>query len=199
MTNPAEFAASYCADVQKSIRAIDVNAVAQVIQILDRVLTDGRIVFIAGNGGSASTASHMASDLSKTILGHPVDPRKTGFRALSLTDNIPLFTAWANDEGYAELFAGQLRSIAHADDVLIVISVSGNSANLIRAAEQAKKIGMTVIGFLGHSGGRLASLVDASIIVPGSDYGPIEDSHLILDHLITGYFKRKLLGDPPTK
>ena len=191
---PAGFAAYYFEDLQNSIRSVDVNAVGRVIETLDRAYDEGRTVFIAGNGGSASTASHMASDLSKTVLGHPTVPGKQGFRAISLTDNIPLFTAWANDEGFAEIFAGQLRNLARPGDVLIVISVSGNSENLVRGVHQAKQIGMTTLGFLGHQGGKLVSMVDSSVLVQGSDYGPIEDSHLVLDHLITGYFKRKVLG-----
>ncbi|MBI3321943.1 MAG: SIS domain-containing protein [Candidatus Omnitrophica bacterium] len=176
----AGFARRHLEEVGRTLRRLSVRELARVLEILEGAYRQRRQVFIAGNGGSAATASHMANDLVKTI--------GAGFRAIALTDNVPLITAWANDVGYEEIFAGQLRVLAHPGDVLILISGSGNSANLLRAAEAAKAMELVVIGFLGRDGGRLKGLVDAAVVVPGREYGPIEDAHVVLDHLIAAYF-----------
>ena len=108
-----------------------------------------------------------------------------------MTDNIASITAIANDLEFADVFSAQLRSLAKKGDILIVISGSGNSQNLIKAVQSAKKIGASTIGFLGMDGGKLKTLVDIPVIVDSSDYGPIEDIHLVFDHLITAYLKEQ--------
>lgn len=190
MNDPINFADSYLRKVKQAMDTLDLAALAEVIHLMGDVWQKGSTVFLAGNGGSASTASHMANDLGKTVLGIPADQEKKGFRALALTDNVSLLTAWANDEGYENIFAGQLCSLARAGDLLIVLSVSGNSENLIKAAGQAKQMGMKVIGFLGQDGGRLRKMVDLAVILEGTSCGPVEDSHLMLSHLITAYFQQ---------
>ncbi len=185
-----EFARGYLVLLSETLANVPIEPIAQVISLLEKAYDERRTIFIAGNGGSSSTASHMASDLSKTIL---CDEKEChGFRTIALSDNTPLVTAWANDVSYHEIFSGQLKSMGQSGDILILISGSGNSKNLVHAAEMAREMGLTVIGFLGKGGGVLKSLVHLPIVVPSDDYGPIEDAHLALNHLITAYFKRKI-------
>jgi len=154
-----------------------------VLRLLERAFVERRQVFIAGNGGSAATASHMANDLAKGVA----EVGGRGFRAIALSDNVPLITAIANDKSYEEIFADQLSMLGQAGDVLIVISGSGNSTNIVRAVEVAQHIQITTIALLGMGGGQVAKMADISVIVPSDDYGPIEDIHMVLDHLFTAY------------
>jgi D-sedoheptulose 7-phosphate isomerase len=142
-------------------------------------------VFIAGNGGSAATASHMANDFTKGVT----QERGRGLRAISLSDNISLITAIANDKGYNEVFADQLLALGQPGDVLIVISGSGNSANVVRVVEVAQEMQIRTVALLGMGGGRVADMADVSVVVPSDDYGPIEDVHMVFDHLITTYLR----------
>jgi D-sedoheptulose 7-phosphate isomerase len=129
----------------------------------------------------------MANDLMKTVA----QKGKEGLKAIALSDNVQIVTAIANDESYNEIFAGQLKVLAHAKDVLIIISGSGNSPNIIRVLEEAKKMQLTTIGFLGKDGGKAKQMVDISLVVPSNDYGPIEDIHVIFNHLITAYLRNQ--------
>lgn len=156
----------------------------QVIKVLENAHAEHRQVFLAGNGGSAATAIHMANDLVKGVAKRG----GRGFRAIALSENISTITAIANDENYGEIFAGQLWELCQPGDVLIVFSASGDSLNIIRAVEVASQMQMKTIGFLGMDGGRVADLVDISVVVPAKDYGPVEDIHLMFNHLITAYF-----------
>ncbi len=156
-----------------------------MLQLLERAFVERRQVFIVGNGGSAATASHMANDL---MLGVAKEGGR-GFRAIALTDSVPLMTAIANDTGYDNVFTAQLRALGRPGDVLIAISGSGKSPNVVEAVKVAREIGIMTVGFLGMGGGQLRELVDAAIVVPSNDYGLIEDIHLMLDHLMTAYFR----------
>jgi D-sedoheptulose 7-phosphate isomerase len=160
-----------------------------------RAYQDGKQVFVLGNGGSASTASHMAADLGKNTIG--ANMRR--FRIMSLNDNIPLLTALGNDMGYHRVFAEQLMNLIRPGDVLVVISGSGNSPNVLRAMEYARSECAQVVGLLGFSGGRAAELCDTAIIVDSQDYGVIEDAHLILNHILVEYFYERLLRERPTR
>jgi len=148
------------------------------------VLNDARFreskVIIMGNGGSATTASHFACDLGKGTLS-PGFPR---FRVLALTDNISLFSALANDCGYDQVFGEQVKSLVRPGDVVIGISASGNSANVLNAIQVAREEGATTIGFVGFDGGKLKGLVDLAVHVPSDFIEQVEDVHLILEHLI---------------
>lgn len=181
----------------QNINYIDQKAIQDVIYFLQRAYDSQAHVFLAGNGGSASTASHIATDLAKTIRGVPVNQSLAGFRAISLTDNAGLMTAWANDDSYDSIFVEQLKGLAHSNDVLMVISGSGNSSNIIAAVKAARDMGLQVVGFLGMEGGQLRELVDVAVIVPSNDYGIIEDTHLALGHLLTRFFKQWLSQDFP--
>ena len=148
-------------------------------------------VFIIGNGGSAATASHISNDLSVgvTAAGRTGKP----FRVLSLTDNAAALTAIGNDFGYDDIFSAQLSVHFRQGDRLVVISASGNSPNLIKAADWVKQRGGRVLGLLGFDGGKLAPLCDVAIVAktPKGEYGPVEDVHMILDHLIYSWLKHK--------
>jgi D-sedoheptulose 7-phosphate isomerase len=185
--NKAEFSRNYFEKLAKIMLSMDTDAIARTIRMLESAWENQATVFIIGNGGSAATASHMANDFSKTVLGRTRKGR--GMRAISLTDNVALMTAWANDHGYDEMFAGPLAALAAPNDILISISGSGNSPNLVKAVETAKSMDVQTIGFLGMGGGALKNMVDIAVIVPSQDYEPIEDVHMVLDHLITTYFR----------
>jgi D-sedoheptulose 7-phosphate isomerase len=187
---PVPFARTYLTGLTACLEALPLERIAGVVVRLLKAYQDGRRVFIVGNGGSAATASHMACDLSKTVLGEQQSAQ--GLRAICLSDNVPLLTAWANDVGYEVVFARQLQGWIEAGDILIAITGSGNSPNIVEAAKIAREAGATVIGFLGFDGGQMKSLVDEVVLVESDNYGHIEDVHMILDHLITAYFRRTI-------
>lgn len=167
------------------LRDLPLKDLVGALQVLERAFVERRQVFIAGNGGSAATASHMANDLGKGVA----EVGGRGLRAISLSDNVPLITAIANDKDYTEVFADQLLALGQPEDVLIVFSGSGNSANIVRVAEVAREMQIVTIALLGMEGGQVAEMVDVSVVVPSEDYGPIEDVHMVLDHLITAYLR----------
>ena len=148
----------------------------------------GARVFTLGNGGSAATASHLANDLAKAtaVEGKP------RLKACSLADNVPLLTALANDLGYENAFVEQLRNLMEPGDVVIALTVSGTSPNVVTTVRHARSAGATVIGLTGCGGGVLADLVDAGVFLSCSDPGPVEDAHLCLGHLLT-YQVRELI------
>jgi D-sedoheptulose 7-phosphate isomerase len=187
------FARRYIDTLGAVLRELPVEGLAETLRVLERAHRDRRHVFIAGNGGSAATASHMTNDLQWGLarLG------AGGLRATALSDNVPLLTAIANDRSYEDVFAVQLETLADAGDVLIVISGSGNSPNVVRAAEVARRMKLVVVGFLGMGGGKLRSMVDVPVVVPSDDYGPIEDVHMMLDHLCTAYLRRWIEAGRP--
>jgi D-sedoheptulose 7-phosphate isomerase len=169
----------------ESLAGIDVAAVERALAELERAWLDDRLVLLAGNGGSAATAEHMDLDLSKTIAR--ISGPGLGFRTIALTHG-PALSAWANDVGPAEVFAGQVRDLGRPGDVLIVISAKGNSPNVVEAVRVAKELGLVSIGFLGAGGGATAELVDVAVIVDSDEYGVIEDVHVVLNHVVTTYF-----------
>ena len=152
----------------------------QLVDLLHEARLAGRQVFLLGNGGSAATASHFACDLAKNTIADGIPP----FRAISLTDNAALMTAWANDTAYDNLFWGQLQCLLQPGDVVIGISGSGNSPNVLRAAEMSRAAGATTVGITGFAGGRLKDLVDLAIVVPCNCMEQVEDLHLIIEHAI---------------
>ena len=183
-TDAAGFARRYLDYLTEIIAAIDTAAIAAFAkELLDARDRDARIFFI-GNGGSASTASHFANDVA---IGSKTWERP--FRAISLADNAAVMTAIANDDGYAEIFTQQLRALMSPGDVVVAISVSGNSPNVVAAVEYAKGHGARIVGLTGFSGGRLAELADINVHVPteSGEYGPAEDVHMIFDHLVGTY------------
>ena len=164
-------------------------AVERIVPILLRARTDDRTIFFFGNGGSASTASHFVTDIAKVAGGTEGRGRGRRFRCISLNDNIPGMTAWANDVGYAEIFSGQLKALAEKGDVVVAISGSGNSPNVLEAVTTAKAMGLTTIGLTGIGGGKLKDMVDVPLVVPSNSMQHTEDTHLIVLHLLTAYLR----------
>ncbi|MGA7672242.1 MAG: SIS domain-containing protein [Nitrolancea sp.] len=171
---------AYLADLKLLLDRTPMAVVSQVVERLARAAELGQRVFILGNGGSAATASHFACDLGK---GTTVSaPRR--FKVIALTDNVPLLTAWANDADYQFVFAEQLQNLVEPGDVVIAISASGKSPNVLRAIEVADTAGADTIGFTGGEGGPLREMVDFPVHFPGGTTEQIEDAHLVLQHLI---------------
>jgi D-sedoheptulose 7-phosphate isomerase len=191
MTDPVSFVAGYRTRLIDCLSALDEQRIAEAIDVLERAWTHDRLVLLAGNGGSAATAEHMDLDLSKTIAR--LAGAGQGFRTIALTHSGAL-SAWANDVGVEEMFAGQVKDLARRDDVLVVFSAMGNSPNVVRAAEEGRAQGLRTIGFLGAGGGKLRSLVDVPVVVESDDYGVIEDAHLTLNHMVTEYFGEWVKG-----
>ena len=173
---------AYLGFFEQLVTAIDVDGVCAVVESLRVARDKGQTVFIAGNGGSAATASHLANDLGKATKrsGRP------SFRVLSLADNVPWLTALANDEGYERVFTGQLENMGRAGDVLLVISASGSSPNLVDAVTYASTHGLKTIGLLGFDGGVLRDRVDQLLWVETERgaYGPVETMHTLLCDLL---------------
>jgi len=184
----ADHVADYLERLSRSLATIPRREIAELGEILYRTYHIGASVFIVGNGGSASTASHMAADLAKNTIG----PHMTRFRVMSLNDNVSLLTALANDNGYENVFREQLVNLIKPSDVLIAISASGNSANVLTAIEYAKSRQAQTVGLLGFNGGRAIELVDRPILVKSEDYGVIEDAHLVLNHILVEHFRARL-------
>ena len=185
------FAGDYFEGLKKVIDRVDAQQVTALIEDLQRAYDADQQVFIVGNGGSAGTASHMACDLAKTVLGKVPDKTKKRFRVMSMTDNVPLITALSNDFGFQHVFTEQLQLFARRGDLLIVITGSGNSPNLVHAVERAREMGLRTAGLLGFGGGKVGPLLDTPVLVPDFSYGYVEDLHMVFDHLITAWFCRQ--------
>jgi D-sedoheptulose 7-phosphate isomerase len=183
----------YLKRLTTTLESMPAESIDRLSEMLYRAYTDGKQVFTVGNGGSASTASHMAADLAKNTIG----PNMRRFRIMSLNDNIPMLTALANDLGYENVFAEQLQNVIQPGDVLIVLSGSGNSPNVIKAMEYARSQSAEVAALLGFDGGQAAELADISILVDSSDYGVVEDAHLVLNHILVEYFRQRLADENP--
>ena len=192
MKPPREFAKEYVESLKNVLDRLPWDAVDQVLQVLAEAYQRRSQVFVIGNGGSAATASHMMNDLCKGTVGHKGDAPWARFRVIALTDNVALMTAWGNDTDYNHIFSEPLKTLAQRGDVLVAISASGNSPNIITAVEAAKQMGVKVVGLAGFGGGKLAKMADVAFVVASNEYGPVEDVHMIFDHIITGYLYEKL-------
>lgn len=174
--------------LSKTIRNLPFEQIEQVAEILVRAYDQHRTVLLFGNGGSAALASHFACDLGKGT----VNGSRKRFRVMSLTDNVPLMTAWANDSKYEDIFAEQLANFALPRDVAFAISASGNSPNVLRALKIAKQAGCITAGLTGFSGGRMLGLCDACIVVPCDNMQIIEDLHLCVAHSLFTCVRAKI-------
>jgi D-sedoheptulose 7-phosphate isomerase len=178
------FPEQYKTQLLEAIDTIDLEKVKRAIEILGRARDEGRRIFVCGNGGSASTASHFATDLVKgASFG-----RTRRFRIMALTDSLPTITAYSNDVAYDCIFEEQLRNFAEAGDVLIAISGSGNSPNVLHAVEYANSIGCSTIAMSGRDGGRLGVLAQLNLQVSHAHMGRIEDAHVVMMHMIAYHF-----------
>ncbi|MBL8153058.1 MAG: SIS domain-containing protein [Anaerolineae bacterium] len=170
----------YFGSVQDLLNNVPFDAVDSVVETLMKANRDRKTIFICGNGGSAATATHFGCDLAKRTIVQG-QPR---FRVVALTDNISIMTAVANDISYDRIFAEQLMPLVNPGDVLIGISGSGNSRNVLEAIEAGRAGGATTIGFSGYDGGKLAPAVDISVHIPSFNMAMVEDVHLMLEHAI---------------
>jgi D-sedoheptulose 7-phosphate isomerase len=174
----------YKADLLRAIDAIDISKVNEAIDWFREARDTGRHIFVCGNGGSASTASHFACDIVKGCSFN----RSSRFRIMALTDQLPTITAYANDVGYDVIFVEQLKNFAQANDLFMAISGSGNSPNVVRAMEYANSINCRTIALTGRDGGKLGPLAQLNIQVPVVHMGRIEDAHMNICHMIGYYF-----------
>jgi D-sedoheptulose 7-phosphate isomerase len=170
----------YLDRLAKTMAAVSRSEIGEVIDLLERAYDEGRAVFVMGNGGSAATSSHMVADLNKGVS----TGKQRQFRVVSLNDNIPSMMAIANDFGYDRIFVDQIRGLMIPGDLVIGISGSGNSLNVIKAIEYANANGGITIAFTGYTGGKLREIARYRLHVPVEDMQLAEDSHLILNHLI---------------
>jgi len=168
----------------ETIGQIDLQKVAQAAEWLQQTRDAGQQIFVCGNGGSAATASHFVCDILKGA-SYGKEPR---FRIMALSDNTPVLTAYANDVGYEQVFVEQLKNFAGKGDLVMAISGSGNSPNVLRAVEYANSIGCRTVALTGRDGGKLAPLAHLNILVPEQHMGRIEDGHMIACHMIAYYF-----------
>jgi D-sedoheptulose 7-phosphate isomerase len=180
-----ETVSSYFNELEQMLSEISLPDLQRVLQILEHAYYDGHRVYIMGNGGSAATASHFALDLAKNTIV-PQAPR---LKAISLTDHVPLITAWSNDTAYEHIFAEQLANLIEPGDVVIGISASGNSLNVIKAIELATRVGAATIALLGANGGKVKDMVDAYVLAPGQNIEQEEDAHMVLAHVITRHMR----------
>ncbi|MES2615093.1 MAG: SIS domain-containing protein [Bdellovibrionota bacterium] len=182
--SPKEFAEQYVHYLKEIMNNLDFDRIGQFIDLILLARNTGKRIYFLGNGGSASTASHFANDLSAGTRSW-----KKPFKAISLTDNNAILTAIGNDAGYEEIFVQQLKTHLEIKDVVVAISASGNSTNVIKAIDYANSIGAVTVGLTGFDGGKLREVCHLSLHVPSNmgEYGPVEDVHMIFDHLLYGY------------
>ena len=184
------FVEEYLAEIKRLLDAVEqdlVNELGKLASILVKARQKKNTIFIMGNGGSAATASHFVGDLSKGTIIEGM-PR---FKAVALTDNIPNMLAWANDVGYEEIFVEQLKNLMAPGDVVIGISGSGNSPNVIKAIEYANNNGGLTIGLSGYDGGKLLKCAQENIHIPSFDMQKVEDIHLLVEHLLTSLIREE--------
>ena len=170
--------ASYFDSVKQAMDLVSKSSVDRAIEALWQNYLENRRVAFCGNGGSSSTASHLPADLQKNILLHG----DRVWECLSLCDSVPLLTAWSNDTSYSNSFSGQVKVWMRPGDLLVAISGSGNSENIVQAALVAQENGAAVIGISGFDGGRLSKIADHSIVVPVHNMQVVEDVHMVIGH-----------------
>lgn len=173
------------------MKQVSHEEISKAFRILEAAYERDGKIYVIGNGGSLAIARHFVGDLNKTVFGHHIHKEVKRFQSVSLPTTDAELTAWANDIGYDMVFAGPLKNYVQEQDVLIAISSSGNSSNIIKAVEVAKEKGIPVIGMSGFDGGRLNQLADAKILVPTEKgrYDLVESIHETICHLITNYFQ----------
>ena len=178
----------YWRDISDLSAMIPLDAVTAAAELLLDCYRQERTVFMLGNGGSAATASHFACDLAKgtRVAGTPT------FRVMALTDNVPLLTAWANDTTYDRVFAEQLAALVRPSDLVIAISASGGSPNVLRAVAEARRLGATTLALTGRTGGDLAGMVDLAVRVPADRIELVEDAHVVIAHSLCVALREQL-------
>ena len=182
-----DYSKSYIDYLSSVLNNISLTDIEKFVEVLLEARERESSIFFIGNGGSAATASHFANDIAIGTRTY-----EKPFRAISLCDNQAVITAIANDDGYEKIFSQQLQVLLKKQDVVVAISASGNSPNLLDAIDTAKKMNTITVGISAFDGGKMKEMVDISVHVPTEkgEYGPAEDSHMVLDHLISNYLMR---------
>jgi len=175
----------YTSQLNEILNALPADKFIEINNVLQDARETGKQIFVIGNGGSAAAASHMVCDFGKNTR----QPGKNRMRAICLNDNIPSVMAYANDEGYDVIFSEQLLALGKAGDILIAISGSGNSANILKALETARQMQIKVIGLTGFKGGKMKAMTDICLVVPSDSMEMIEDVHLIINHILAGLLR----------
>jgi D-sedoheptulose 7-phosphate isomerase len=190
------FLDAYRSRVTAILDGVDLDSIGAAVDLIFEAWESRALVLLAGNGGSAATASHCANDLAKATRVADQLP----MRAVSITDNASLMTALANDDGFERVFSHQMETLFRPGDVLVAISASGNSANIVDAAQHALDNDGSVIALTGFTGGKLAEIANVTIHAPSErgEYGPVEDVHLIVTHMLTGCLLDRIRGAAAT-
>lgn len=192
--SPAEYVRGYCQRVAEVVAGIDAEAVARCIARLEEAAHAHKTIFCIANGGSAAVASHFVNDMcpNSFVAGHPP------YRVLCLTDNVESITAIANDFGYDDVFARQVRALGRAGDVAVALSTSGRSPSVLRAVDACKALGIRTIGLTGGDGGQLASAVDVALVVTASTASArIQETHITIGHVLCELVDAALSGGRP--
>ena len=185
MNEKVNFVKMYTSQLNEILNALPEDKFIEINNVLQDARETGKQIFVIGNGGSAAAASHMVCDFGKNTR----QPGKNRMRAICLNDNIPSVMAYANDEGYDVIFSEQLLALGKPGDILIAISGSGNSANILKALETAHQMQIKVIGLTGFKGGKMKALTDICLVVPSDSMEMIEDVHLIINHILAGLLR----------
>ena len=189
MSEPVNFVKQYTSQLIEVLNVLPEDKILEINDILQYAREAGQQVFVIGNGGSAAAASHMVCDFGKNTR----EAGKNRMRAICLNDNIPSIMAYANDEGYDVIFSEQLLALGRPGDVLIAISGSGNSTNILKAIETAREMQIKVIGLIGFKGGKVKDMADVCLIIPSDSMEMIEDVHLIINHMLAGLLRGAVL------
>lgn len=190
LTAPSEFSVqAYFQAITRVVPQLPYAAIQLIIAAILHAFEEGRTIFVFGNGGSAATASHLMCDLNKGAIT-PGQPRR--FKVMAFTDNVPLLTAWANDAGYENVFAEQLKNFVQPGDVVLAISASGNSPNILEALKTARETGAVTLGMAGYQGGTMKSLCEVCAVVPCDSIQIVEDLHHAIAHSIVTAVRSKL-------
>jgi len=185
MTTQENFIRMYTDQLIGVLNALPEDKFLEINNVLLDARETGKQIFVVGNGGSAAAASHMVCDFGKNTR----QPGKNRMRAICLNDNIPSLMAYANDEGYDIIFSEQLLALGKPGDILIAISGSGNSANILKVIETAREMQIKVIGLTGFQGGKMKAMTDICLVVPSDSMEMIEDVHLIINHILAGLMR----------
>ena len=189
MSEKENFVKMYTSQLAEVLSALPEDKFVEINNVLQDARETGRQVFVIGNGGSAAAASHMVCDFGKNTR----EAGKNRMRAICLNDNAPSVLAYANDEGYDVIFSEQLLTLGRPGDILIAISGSGNSANILKAIETARQMQIKVIGLTGFKGGKMKDMTDICLIVPSDSMEIIEDVHLIINHILAGLLRGSVM------
>ena len=185
MNEKMNFVKLYTDQLAGVLSALPAEKFKEIDAVLEDARETGKQIFTVGNGGSAAAASHMVCDFGKNTR----EAGKKRMRAICLNDNIPSVMAYANDEGYEVIFSEQLLALGRPGDVLIAISGSGNSANILKVIETARQMQIKVIGLTGFQGGKMKAMTDICLVVPSDSMEMIEDVHLIINHILAGLMR----------